>query len=281
MRTVRPSRLSSVPPSGLLALPLVIWVGLGAHDAAACVCSPLAEEYSPAFGVDVPRSIRPLVVNPSGAPEGYSLLDLGPNPFEKVTDFGPSRSEEPSRPPDLGPVPPEARVVEISIRRLETRSERKTMALELAPIRLLASNHRFVVASSGRIRATFLTGEILDVTAPSPVPRLLKIQYPLPGGPRSFRTSCDTGSVSLVYVTGDGPSGAPRLYGIWRSDEPDSSPLAFSRTRAGHLELGHPGVCDAYGLSLEPGARVDLVLRERIGGGFGPPINVRINVPPG
>ena len=278
MRTVRPFRPR--PALSCLAIALVSLLGLGPRDAAACACSPLDEEFWPPFGVDVPRAVRPVVVNPSDSPEAYRLLDLGPNPFEKPTDIGPSRPEPPSLPRDLGPVPPDASEVEVSARRLETRSESKTRALELVPRRLLASNHRFAVAASGRLRATFVTGENVEASASSAVPRLTKIQYPLPGGPRSFRTSCDTGSVSLVYLMGAGPSGAPRLFGVWTSSDSDGSPLVFSRSTGGQLELGRPGVCDPYGLLLEPGQHVDVILRERIGGGFGPPIHLRIDIPP-
>jgi hypothetical protein len=264
-----------------LKLALVMLFGLGVQQAAACVCAPLAEEFWPAFGVDVPRAVRPLIIQPSGNVEAYRLLDLGPDPSGTPVDLGPSRPEDPSRPSDLGPVPADAREVEISRRRLETRSGSKTPALELVPSQLLASNHRYVVATSGRVRATFLTGDLLEAPPGSfAAPRLTRIKYPLPGGPRSFRTSCDTGSVSVVYLTGPGPKGAPRLFGIWAPSDSDGPPLAFSRTMDSELDLGRPGVCGFYGLLLDPGSHVDLILRERLGGGFGAPIRVRLDIPP-
>ena len=255
--------------------------GLGGQQAAACVCAPLAEEFWPAFGVDVPRAVRPLILQPWGTGEAYRLLDLGPDASDAVVDLGPNRPQDPSRPSDLGPVPPDAREVEISRRRIESRSWSKTPGLELVPSRLLAAHHRYVVVTSGRVRATFLTGDLLEAPAGSfAAPRLTKITYPQPGGARSFRTSCETGSMSVVYVTGAGPSGAPRLFGIWASSDTDGPPLAFSRMMNGELELGRPWVCGFYGLHLEPGSHVDVVLRERLGGGFGAPIRVRLDIPP-
>ena len=84
-----------MPRVGRLELALVMLIGLGAREAAACVCAPLAEEFWPAFGVDVPRAVRPLIIQPSGNVEAYRLLDLGPDPSGTPVDLGPSRPEDP------------------------------------------------------------------------------------------------------------------------------------------------------------------------------------------
>ena len=268
----------------LSTLAFFMLLGLSNRDARACVCSPLdSEEFWPSYAMQVPRAVRPLVISPASGLDAYRLLDAGPMPPEGVLDLGPNRERASSaEPADLGPIPSKAKEIEISARAFGDRPDGRKMLLELTPRHPLAANHRFVLAVAGRVRAVFLTGELAEAPpAPTATPRLAKIEYPEPDldPRRSFRSACETGSVSLLYWVGAGSGGTRRLFGIWAPDRMEEAPLGFSTVVNGQLELGRLGVCGVTGVFLKPGAHVDLVLRERVGRSFGPTIRLTLDIP--
>ena len=266
----------------------VVLLALRSDEVRACSCVPAPEEFWPSGLVDVPRAVRPLVVNPWD--HAYRLVDVGAIPSTgAVIDLG--RRNDPAGTAlerrDLGPVPPEATDVESSLRALGEGPDRRVLALELIPKRPLPARHRFLVVESDRVQAVFLTGEALEpAPAVVPTPGLVRIEYPPPvavdSRGRSFSfVGCDTGSASLFYWIGYGPGGNPRVFGVWAPGASEEAPLGFSRTVNGELDLGHRATCGFYGVFLKPGSRVDLILREAISGvGFGPPIRVKIDLPP-
>jgi hypothetical protein len=158
------------------------------------------------------------------------------------------------------------------------------MALELRPRQALPASHRFVLAAVGWVGAVFWTGKIGEQSGTGkPALRFWRVEYPLfdAASPRSFATSCETGSASLLFRVWTAPVGKPRLFGFWVPTSKEGAPLGFVRATDGLLELGRTGTCGVYGTFLRPGSRVELVLREREPDGtFGSPIETRFELPP-
>ena len=223
-------------------------------------------------------------MGPASGPDAYKLLDAGERPSSGfVADPSPNGRPGSYREfPDLGPPPPGAREVAISVRSVGIRSTLAPLMFELIPRAVLPARHRFLLTEAGRVRAEFLTGDALEGSAPlASELHLARLEYP----EETFVADCVPKTASLVYrVDGYGVDGATeryRLFWIWSHGAAEGPPEGFTRASSGLLELGQADPCGVEGVPLVPSGRPALVLRERAANGtFGPPIRISIELPP-
>ena len=254
----------------VLGLSLVLLTG----SARATTCWVLPSVLWPAGLRDVPRKVRPILLN------ARATLNDGPSHLRiRLLDAGPSQAGDVLAPvPDI---PEGAREVPSHVKPFDELGD-SAGAVEMVPDEgPLSANHRFLITIEDRPSAAFATGERLELTPARP--ELLQFLvydviapsiYVAQGS--TFEVPRHDAEVILLML---GPERWPRTLVLSLATDDRSSGRFLVHARAGRVSVGGSNVCGLSGPPMEGPGRAELLVREWTPAGLTAPVHVNVEIP--
>ena len=252
----------------VLGLSLVFLAG----SARATTCVVLPSVLWPAGLRDVPRKVRPILLN------ARATLTDGPTHLRiRLLDIGPSKAGDVLAPGD--DVPKGAREVRARPNPFGELGD-SAGAVEVVPDEgPLPANHRFLITIEDRPSAAFATGGRLELT-PAPAKSLELVVYdviaPSISVDAGFQLPRHDAEVILLLP---GPDPSPRTLVVSLATGDRSSGRFFVRTRDRRVSVGGSNECGLTGPAMEGPGPADLLVREWTPAGLSAPVHVKVEIP--